>query len=91
MRYNNLSRIFDLIKSSDQLDHETEEKTAVRQPRFEMKMESNLTRYEAQGLVWYEFPLLAAFPKLQHRIWTRQGGVSPAPFASLNLSYSVGG
>lgn len=67
-----------------------EDRTALRRPPTVMTMDSPLTRHEAQGLVWYEFPLLTAFPKLQHRIWTRRGGVSPAPFASLNLSYSVG-
>lgn len=47
-------------------------------------------RQSAAGLVWYEFPLLTAFPRLQHRIWTRHGGVSTGPYATLNLSFSVG-
>jgi YfiH family protein len=45
---------------------------------------------EADGLKCYRFPLLAAFPALAHGIFTRQGGVSAAPYASLNLSFAVG-
>jgi hypothetical protein len=36
------------------------------------------------------FPSLAAFPGLVHAVSTRQGGVSPEPYASLNLSTSTG-
>lgn len=36
------------------------------------------------------FPSLAVFPGLVHAVSTRQGGVSPAPYASLNLSTSTG-
>lgn len=57
---------------------------------WEAKPLPNLDRRQAGGLVWYEFPRLAAFPHLRHRIWTRRGGVSQEPYASLNLSYSVG-
>lgn len=44
----------------------------------------------AGGLPCYRFPHLAAFPELAHGVFTRQGGVSPEPYASLNLSFSVG-
>lgn len=47
-------------------------------------------RQRQDNLVYYRWPLLAGFAGLDHRIWTRQGGVSPAPYDSLNLSYSVG-
>jgi len=36
------------------------------------------------------FPSLAAYPGLVHAVSTRQGGVSPEPYASLNLSTSTG-
>lgn len=42
------------------------------------------------GLPCYRSPLLAAFPELLHGFFLRQGGVSPVPFQSLNLSFTVG-
>ena len=42
------------------------------------------------GLTFYQFPGLNAHSDLYHGIFTRVGGVSRAPFASLNLSRSVG-
>jgi len=36
-----------------------------------------------------QFESLSATDHIQHAVFTRQGGVSPAPFASLNLSVSV--
>ena len=45
---------------------------------------------EEGGLPCYRSPLLAAFPELVHGWFTRQGGVSTGPYASLNLSYHVG-
>lgn len=36
-----------------------------------------------------QFESLLAAEGIQHAVFTRQGGVSPAPFASLNLSVSV--
>ncbi len=50
----------------------------------------NMQRCSEGSLVWWQWPLLAAFSELEHRIWTRHGGVSPAPYDSLNLSYTVG-
>ncbi|MGQ9921014.1 MAG: polyphenol oxidase family protein [Desulfobacca sp.] len=49
-----------------------------------------MIRRQQHGLVWLEWPLLDGFAELQHRIFTRHGGVSLAPYASLNLSYGVG-
>ncbi|MBK8988102.1 MAG: laccase domain-containing protein [Chloroflexi bacterium] len=37
----------------------------------------------------FRFASLPDNGRVQHAIFTRQGGVSPAPFASLNLSVSV--
>ena len=47
-------------------------------------------RYQQDGLVWWQWSLLAEFPELEHRMWTRHGGVSEPPFDGLNLSFSVG-
>jgi YfiH family protein len=45
---------------------------------------------EPGGLPCYRSPLLAAFPEVSHGFFTRKGGVSPEPFHSLNLSFTVG-
>ena len=45
---------------------------------------------EPGGLPCYRSPLLAAFPELIHGFFTRQGGVSPEPYLSLNLGFAVG-
>ncbi|MFW6126753.1 MAG: polyphenol oxidase family protein [Thermodesulfobacteriota bacterium] len=45
---------------------------------------------EPKGLKLYRFPGLAAFPEVIHGVFTRQGGVSPPPFHSLNVSLAVG-
>ena len=39
---------------------------------------------------YYTFPALDAFPELFHAVFTRRGGVSPAPWDSLNLGWTVG-
>ena len=44
----------------------------------------------ASPLPLYRFGSLAAFPELLHAVATRHGGVSRGPFASLNMSRSVG-
>lgn len=41
-------------------------------------------------LTYYQFEALRSRPDLYHGIFTRRGGVSRAPFESLNLSRSVG-
>jgi YfiH family protein len=38
---------------------------------------------------YFEFPGLLRFPALKHAVFTRRGGVSPAPFASLNCSLAT--
>lgn len=47
-------------------------------------------RVEQEGLVWYCWSLLEEFAEVEHRVWTRQGGVSEPPYDGLNLSFSVG-
>lgn len=44
----------------------------------------------AGGLPVYRSPLLSAFPEVAHGFFLRQGGVSPDPYNSLNLSFGVG-
>lgn len=44
-------------------------------------------RLERDGLVYYQF---ASWSEVKHGIFTRHGGVSPAPWASLNLGGNVG-
>lgn len=48
-----------------------------------------MIRHESETLAYYQFETLDQ-PGLDHAIFTRQGGVSPAPWASLNLSISCG-
>jgi hypothetical protein len=47
-------------------------------------------RQAVDGLTYYQFEGLAAYPDLYHGAFTRLGGVSQAPFESLNLARSVG-
>ena len=51
-----------------------------------MTMES----FTHQGLTFYRFPGLAAFPEVVKGVFTRLGGVSTGPYSSLNLSFAVG-
>ncbi len=39
---------------------------------------------------WYQFPIFKDVPGLVQGIFTRQGGVSPEPWSSLNMATSVG-
>lgn len=41
------------------------------------------------GIPFFQFERLLGNGRIQHAIFTHQGGVSPAPFESLNLSVSV--
>ena len=49
-----------------------------------------MIRTERSGLVYYQFAALAAEPGLRHGFFTRLGGVSRSPYASLNVGGSVG-
>lgn len=53
-------------------------------------LKTEMRRLQDGGLAWLQWPLLAGFPEVEHRIWTRHGGVSPAPYETLNLGYGVG-
>ena len=48
-----------------------------------------MKQLERNGIVFFEFESLGGNGRIQHAIFSRQGGVSPAPFRSLNLSVSV--
>ena len=44
----------------------------------------------AAGVRYYQFALLNGLPGIDHAVFARHGGVSPAPFASLNMGVSTG-
>ncbi len=46
-----------------------------------------MLRVEREGLAWYRFE---QWPQLQHGVFTRQGGSSCAPWASLNVGGNIG-
>jgi YfiH family protein len=46
--------------------------------------------YHDLSVPYYTFESLDAFPELFHAVFTRRGGVSPAPWDSLNLGWTVG-
>ncbi len=50
---------------------------------------SAMIYHEHVGIPHFEFDSLAAQPRLRHAVFTRLGGLSPRPLASLNLSVSV--
>ena len=49
-----------------------------------------LHRFLGNEIPFYRFHRLRQFEKLEHFIFTRHGGVSSEPFASLNVSYGTG-
>jgi YfiH family protein len=49
-----------------------------------------MQRIEHHGPVYYQFDSLARHADLNHGIFTRRGGVSGAPFESLNVGSTVG-
>ncbi len=48
-----------------------------------------MKRYEQRDIPYFQFESFVGNPSIHHAIFTRQGGFSPAPFDSLNLSVSV--
>ena len=48
-----------------------------------------MKQQRSSNIPFLQFESLPANGHIQHAVFTRQGGVSPAPFASLNLSVSV--
>jgi YfiH family protein len=49
-----------------------------------------MKRTTQNGVSYYQFKGLAACSGIEHRIFTRSGGHSQLPFASLNVSYGIG-
>ena len=49
-----------------------------------------MKRISNHQLVYYQFDGLSVYPSVYHGVFTRLGGVSRAPFESLNLARSVG-
>lgn len=49
-----------------------------------------MKRQQPNGVAYYTFQSLEAFPELIHGITTRHGGVSKEPFATLNLTTGTG-
>ncbi len=48
-----------------------------------------MKQFSQNDIPYFEFESLNGNGRIQHAIFTRQGGVSPTPFKSLNLSVSV--
>ena len=49
-----------------------------------------MIKQKSGQMAYYQFEQLAAFPQLQHALFTRDGGVSQTPYNSLNVAFSVG-
>lgn len=49
-----------------------------------------MIRREFGQIPYYQFEQLADFPQLKHGVFTRHGGVSQAPYDTLNVAFSVG-
>ncbi len=49
-----------------------------------------MQRVNQDGIVFYRFEDLAREPGLDHALFTRHGGVSQPPFATLNMGHTVG-
>ena len=49
---------------------------------------SELRKQTKEDLVYYVSPQLSVYPRLRHGFFTKQGGVSPAPYESLNFRFN---
>lgn len=49
---------------------------------------SELRKQTKDDLVYYVSPQLSVYPRLRHGFFTKQGGVSPAPYDSLNFRFN---
>jgi YfiH family protein len=61
----------------------------ARQPDTVLPTTKTLRPQTTNGLPSYRFRRLGECPGLKHAVFTRLGGVSSAPFASLNVSYDT--
>ncbi len=55
-----------------------------------MKHCQPLEKNEKDGLLFLRAPALSRLPVIEHAFMTREGGVSPAPFNTLNLGHGPG-
>jgi YfiH family protein len=53
-------------------------------------IKENMRRINHNGVVFYRFRDLEDQPGLDHALFTRRGGVSQPPFATLNMGHTVG-
>ena len=49
---------------------------------------SELRKQTKEDLVYYVSPQLSVYPRLRHGFFTRTGGVSAAPYDSLNFRFN---
>ena len=49
-----------------------------------------MNRHQQDGIAYYTFETLDAFPELVHAVTTRHGGVSAGPYATLNMGRGLG-
>ena len=49
-----------------------------------------MQRINKDGVIFYRFERLAGQPGVDHALFTRRGGVSELPFATLNVGHTVG-
>jgi YfiH family protein len=55
-----------------------------------LPVSETLQPFAENSIPFYRFHLLGRFAELEHRVFTRLGGTSLPPFASLNVSYDTG-
>ncbi len=55
-----------------------------------LPVSETLQPFAENSTPFYRFHLLSRFAELEHRVFTRLGGTSLPPFASLNVSYDTG-
>jgi len=55
-----------------------------------LKKKGTIMTETLEKVEWLEFDLLSPYPHVSHAIFLRHGGVSKAPFSSLNLGLNVG-
>lgn len=62
----------------------------VSPPGFGNAIGMSVKERFAHGVPYYSFPHMGGWPNLTQAVFGRRGGVSAAPYNSLNLSYAVG-
>lgn len=65
-------------------------KTSLRQPHLTNHLDKKINKGFPPKVIYYQFPELSKYERLVHAVFTRNGGVSEFPYATLNTSYSTG-